>query len=128
MSAITLKPIEGEEYQYKAMFHFLNIGENTGLYVIFSDKLFHMWNALCDRTNGEDGVIAKVNAWAKENGYSGTDREYIHKMNGEYAYILDELCDKEEYKCDIGYGNKLKMRCILDIDTAGEFDVEIVAE
>lgn len=128
MSAITLEPIEGEEFQYKAKFHFLNVPEHTGLYVIFCNKLFHMWNELCDKTNGEDGVIAKVNAWAKERDISGDDQEYIIKMNGKYAAILDELCEKDEYKLDISYGNKLKMRCLMSIDTAGDFDVEIVAE
>lgn len=128
MSAITLEPIKGEKGKYKAKFNFLNVSEDTGLYVVFCNKLFRMWNELCDKTNGEDGVIAKVNAWAKERDISGGDQEYIIKMNGEYAFLLDEQCEKDEYKLDIGYGNKLKMRCHMSIDTAGDFDVEIVVE
>lgn len=128
MSAITLEPIEGKKGEYKAKFHFLNVKENTGLYMIFSDKLFHMWNELCNKTNGEDGIIAKVNAWAEEHDISGNDRRYASEMNKEYKEILDKLCEDPQYQFYMAFDNMLKMRPVMDPDVAGEFDIEIIVE
>ena len=128
MSAITLEPIKGEKGKYKANFHFLNVQENTGLYMIFSDKLFRMWNELCDKTNGEDGIIAKVNAWAEEHDISGDDRRYAAEMNKEYKEILDRLCDDPHYQFYMAFNNMLKMRPVMNPEIAGDFDIEIVVE
>lgn len=127
MSAITLVPIEGEEGKYSAMFHFLNVEYGSGLYLIFQDKLYRMWNEMCESTNGEEGIIASVNKWASENDIPGDDPRYAKRMNSEYSALLETLCNKEEYQFDMKFGNKLKMRCIMDLEMAGEFDVEIVA-
>ena len=126
MSAITLEPIEGDKSKYKAKFHFLNVQEDTGLYFIFRDKLFHMWNELCDKTNGEDGIIAKVNAWAKEHDISGDDWRYAVEMNKEYKEVLDKLCEDTQYQFYMAFDNMLKMHCIMNPKQAGDFDVEIV--
>jgi hypothetical protein len=128
MSAISLEPIEGKKGEYKAKFHFLNVKENTGLYMIFSDKLFRMWNELCDKTNGEDGVIAKVNAWAEEHDISGDDRRYAAEMNKEYKEILDKLCEDPKYQFYMAFDNMLKMRPVMNSEIAGDFDIEIVVE
>lgn len=128
MSAITLQPIEGESGKYKAKFHFLNIQEGSGLYFIFCDKLYKMWNEFCDRTNGEGGLIEQINKWAKENDVPGTDELYIKRVNNEYLMLLMELTAKEEYQFDMHYGNRLRMSARMDPDQAGEFDIAIVVE
>lgn len=128
MSAITLQPIEGEPGKYKAKFHFLNIQEGSGLYILFSHKLYQMWNELCDRTNGEGGLIEQINKWADENDILRTSEKYTKKVNREYFKVLMELTAKEEYQFDMHYGNRLRMSACMDPDEAGEFDIEIIVE
>lgn len=128
MSVITLEPIEGEKGTYKAKFHFLNVKEGTGLHMIFSDKLYKMWNELCNYTNGEGGLIEKINNWAEENNIPGTDERYIKRVNHEYLMLLMELTAKEEYRFDMHYGNELRMLPIMNPEIAGDFDIKIVVK
>lgn len=128
MSAITIEPIEGENGKYKAKFHFINVREGTGLHMIFSDKLYKMWNEFSYRTNGEGGLIDQINKWATENDILGTSEEYTKKVNYEYFKLLTELTAKKEYQFNMHYGNKLRMKVYMDPDEAGDFDIEIVVE
>jgi hypothetical protein len=117
MAVVTVK--EREDGNYYATIKFMNLPNDSPLYPICCEKFVKMWDAMCDVANGPDGLIASINAWAEENNIRGDSKEYISYVNSEYKTLLDDLCNSEEFM------SFFKMRCVMDDNEAGVFDVYI---